>query len=169
MSLRLEELGARHLAQLEAFRAAFIEEGIRISGAAGLELAPSAAAWLRGDRRAHYGNVEEKIYGAFDEAGAMVGISDIRLGENDFIRKWAGRIGYSVVRGERRKGYAAEILRLTLKEAFALGFDEVMVTCNENNAASAGTIEKAGGRLTDTVDHPGFPRVRQYLFTKEDI
>ena len=64
----------------------------------------------------------------------------------------------------RGRGYASEILRLTLEEAKKLGFDKILVTCNEPNLASARVIEKNNGTLEKIVPHPGFPNVRRYYF-----
>jgi predicted acetyltransferase len=43
-------------------------------------------------------------------------------------------------------------LRSVLPEARALGLQKVLVTCHDDNLASARTIEKAGGVLEDVRD-----------------
>ena len=146
------------------FRQEFVDDGARISGGVGLEKAESCEAWLAGEYTPHYGKVKEAVFLAIDEEGKMVGISDIRLESNDFIRNFAGQIGYSVRKSQRRKGYATQILALTLQEAKKLGFEKILVTCNCNNAGSIGTIEKNGGVLHEVIPHPGFPDVNSYWF-----
>ena len=146
------------------FRQEFVDNGERISGGVGLEKAESCALWLAGEYAPHYGKVKEAVFLAVNEENKVVGISDIRLEENDFIRQFAGQLGYSVRKSERRKGYATEILRLTLQEAKKLGFEKILVTCNCNNLASAGTIEKNGGIIHEVIPHPGFPDVNRYWF-----
>ena len=106
--------------------------------------------------------MDEVVFLAFDGSETLVGISDIRLGTNDFIQTFAGRIGYSVRPSQRRKGYASEILRLTLEKAAQYGFQKILITCNEPNIASAKIIEKNGGVLEKMIPHPGFPDVKRY-------
>lgn len=149
------------------FRAETLSGMKKISGGVGLERAENVAKWLDGAYVPHYGKVRENIYLAFDKAGRMVGIADLRLEENDFIANFAGQIGYTVRPSERGKGYATEILKAVLKQAEALDMKNVLVTCNEDNAGSARVIEKAGGRLEGIVPHPGFPNVKRYRFLTE--
>ena len=149
------------------FRAEALTGLKKIPGGVGLEQAEDAAKWLSGAYVPHYGKVRENVYLAFDEAKRMVGIADLRLEENDFIANFAGRIGYTVRPSERGKGYATEILKAVLKQAEALGMENVLVTCNEDNARSARVIEKAGGRLEGIVPHPSFPNVKRYRFLTE--
>ena len=136
----------------------------RISGGVGLESAERIEDWLSGKAVPHYGKVKERIYLAIDESGRMVGISDIRLGINEFISDYAGQIGYTVRPSERGKGYATQILKALIKEAKALGMSNILVTCNEDNIASSRVIEKAGGILESIIPHPGYPNVKRYRF-----
>lgn len=77
------------------FREEFLKAKERISGGVGLEQAENYEDWLDHKYIPHYGLVDEAVFLAFDSVGNLVGISDIRLGTNDFIRTFAGRIGYS--------------------------------------------------------------------------
>lgn len=66
----------------------------------------------------------------------------------DFLRNYAGHIGYGVRPTERRKGYVTEILRQALiycKEKLKL--EKVMISCDKENEASRKTIINAGGVL----------------------
>lgn len=144
------------------FREEFLKAKERVSGGAGLEQAENYGEWLEHKYIPHYGLVDEAVFLAFDGAETLVGISDIRLGTNDFIQTFAGRIGYSVRPSQRRKGYASEILRLTLEQAAQYGFQKILITCNESNIASAKIIEKNGGVLEKMIPHPGFPDVKRY-------
>lgn len=161
--LHLEIPGPEHEAAVMDFRQEFLLTGERVSGGLGLELADSYADWLQHKYIPHYGQVDELVFLAFTDQNQLVGISDIRLQMNDFIRQYAGQIGYSVRPGCRGNGFATEILRLTLLQAAALpGFDRILLTCNEPNTASAKVIEKNGGILEEIIPHPGFPNVRRY-------
>ena len=62
-----------------------------------------------------------------------------------------GHIGYGVRPSERRKGYGRAVCAKTLERARAMGFDRVLITCDEDNVASARIIEACGGVLENTV------------------
>ena len=63
----------------------------------------------------------------------------------------------------RRRGYATEILRQGLVVARALGIDDVLVTCDVDNSASAGVIEACGGEFESIAEGDGTPK-RRYWF-----
>lgn len=64
--------------------------------------------------------------------------------------KDSGHIGYSVRPLERKKGYATEILRLTLDFAKKQGLSEVFLVCKRENVASIKTIMNNEGLLIRT-------------------
>jgi predicted acetyltransferase len=82
----------------------------------------------------------------------IVGRSSIRHELNEFLATLGGHIGYTVLPRHRRRGYATEILRQSLVVARSLGIDRVLVTCDGDNTASAGVIEKCGGIFEGSVD-----------------
>ena len=57
----------------------------------------------------------------------------------------SGHISYAVRPGHRGRGYATAVLRQALVIARAEGVEEVLVTCQESNAASAAVITRCGG------------------------
>jgi predicted acetyltransferase len=65
--------------------------------------------------------------------------------EPEFLRTEGGHIGYSIRPSYRRRGHASRALGLTLDRAREIGLDRVLVTCDEDNVASARTIESRGG------------------------
>ncbi len=76
----------------------------------------------------------------------IVGMIDIRHNlENDFLAEFGGHIGYAIRPGERRKGYAVQMLRQALEYAKALGLSAVMLGCYSDNLASKNTIIRCGG------------------------
>lgn len=98
-----------------------------------------------------------------DVAGQIVGRSSIRFELNDFLFREGGHIGYCVLPGHRRRGYATEILRQSLIIARAEGVGRVLVTCDEDNAGSRAVIESCGGQLDSVVDvGDGLPPKRRY-------
>ncbi len=61
----------------------------------------------------------------------------------------SGHVGYSVVPGKRRRGYASAALRQVLPIARGLGLRGVLITCELDNHASRRVIEANGGRLAE--------------------
>lgn len=66
-----------------------------------------------------------------------------------WLLELGGHIGYDVRPSARCNGYATSMLRDALPVAKRLGIDDVLVTCDVDNAASRRVIEKNGGRLED--------------------
>jgi predicted acetyltransferase len=97
-----------------------------------------------------------------DVAGQIVGRTSVRFKLNDFLLREGGHIGYGVVPGHRRRGYATEILRQSLIIARAAGVDRVLVTCDEDNLGSRTVIESCGGRLESVVYAAGGTPKRRY-------
>ena len=81
------------------------------------------------------------------EEGRVVGTSRLRHWLVPHLEDEGGHIGYDVRPSARGEGYGTALLALTLEKARALGLEEVLVTCDTDNVASARVIEKNGGRL----------------------
>ncbi len=77
----------------------------------------------------------------------IVGMINIRLALNDFLRTEGGHIGYSIRPTERRKHYATDMLAAALKVCDRFEIKEVLVSCDKKNSASAGVIKNCGGIL----------------------
>lgn len=63
----------------------------------------------------------------------------------------AGHIGYGVRYSEWNKGYGTLMLKLALEKAKAMGLGKVLITCDDDNAASAKVMENNGFQLRDKV------------------
>ena len=63
-----------------------------------------------------------------------------------------GHIGYGVRFSEWNKGYGTLMLSLALKKAKELKLERVLITCNDDNYASAKVMEKNGFTLADKVN-----------------
>lgn len=79
--------------------------------------------------------------------GHIIGTCNLRHQPNDFLKNVGGYIGYSIRPSERRKGYATKMLSLTLERAKVLGIKRVLITCDDDNIASARVIEKTAENL----------------------
>jgi predicted acetyltransferase len=79
--------------------------------------------------------------------GEIVGRVSVRFELNEYLGERGGHVGYGVAPAHRARGYATEILRQALVVLRAEGVKRVLVTCDDNNVASARVIEKNGGVL----------------------
>ncbi len=79
----------------------------------------------------------------------FVGNVNIRHKLNDKLKKEGGNIGYAIRPTERQKGYGSKILELAIPKAKEIGLQKVLITCDDENIASAKIIEKNGGKLHD--------------------
>jgi tagatose 1,6-diphosphate aldolase len=86
--------------------------------------------------------------------GVRAGGISLRLGDNEYLQKYAGNIGYGVDHDFRGHHYAARACKLVLGVAKDHGFKVLWITCNPDNVASRRTCELAGGQLIDIVDLP---------------
>lgn len=83
------------------------------------------------------------------DGDALVGFLQLRHRLNDLLYERGGHIGYSIRPSRRREGHASAALHLSLDRARELGLDRVLVTCDDDNLASAATIESQGGKIED--------------------
>lgn len=120
-------------------------------------------AWEIGERLAPRFVPNSYFVGVVE--GRIVGRVSLRHELNDFLLREGGHIGYGVVPSARRRGYASEMLRLSLPFARRLGLPRVLVTCDEDNIGSRKTIEANGGVLENTLFHEGLraPKRRYWI------
>jgi predicted acetyltransferase len=97
----------------------------------------------------------------------VIGRVSLRHELNDYLLEREGHVGYGVVASARRKGYASQMLKLTLPRARALGIKRILVTCDEDNAGSIAVIEGCGGELEDVrvFEDSNVPKRRYWLST----
>lgn len=99
----------------------------------------------------------------------IVGMVNIRLALNDFLRNECGHIGYSVRPTERRKHYATQMLQDALKVCDRIGIKEVLVSCGKDNIASAGVIKNCGGVLLRELYSETFKEdLHMYVIKKDN-
>lgn len=87
------------------------------------------------------------------EDGEWLGRASVRFELNEFLANLGGHIGYAVRPSARRRGVASALLRASLDELHALGVEQALVTCDDDNVGSYRTIEGAGGVLENIVEH----------------
>ena len=87
--------------------------------------------------------------------GRIIGTCELRHQLTEELKSYGGHIGYSVRPSQRGKGYGTGMLDLALEKVRALGIERALVTCDDDNIASARIIEKNGGKLQDKVMNEG--------------
>lgn len=94
----------------------------------------------------------------------IVGRVNFRHILNDFLKQYGGHIGYGVLPGFRRRGFAREMLSQSLVFAKNRGLEKVLLTCDDTNQGSIKTIETNGGILENIIppQNPGSPAKRRY-------
>ena len=91
----------------------------------------------------------------------ILGVCEIRHFLNSGLLKYGGHMGYGVAPKHRGSGYAAKMIGMTMPFMKQVGIDRCLITCVEENVASAKSIENAGGVLENTVEiiRNGMPKI----------
>ena len=164
--LVLVEPDETYLAAVWDYRQAFLDAGDSMDGCGPIRRASSPEAWLESVRAfldpatVPAGWVQATQFLAVRKTdGRVVGMVQVRHRFNDYLEKYAGHIGYSVRPSERRKGYAKEMLALTLPFCRSLGLRRVLVSCLKDNEASRRTILANGGVFDGAVTEPSSGKI----------
>lgn len=125
--------------------------------------------WSRG-RRLPAGWVPSSEYWLCGDDGTVLGFGSLRHSLNSALERFGGHIGYYIRPTARQKGYGAAILQQMLEKARRLGLKRVLITCDDDNLASARIIEKNGGILRDTIQNAGHdvPTRRYWIDLKKE-
>ncbi|WP_316245036.1 GNAT family N-acetyltransferase [Gracilibacillus massiliensis] len=91
------------------------------------------------------GWVPDSTYWLINEQEQVLGVVNIRHQLTDYLMNIGGHIGYGIRPSQRQKGYATQLLRLSIEEARKLGIKKILVTCDQNNIASWKAILKNNG------------------------
>lgn len=147
--------------EIMAYRAEFLASGSSMDGCGPLRRAEDPASYIGELNR--YANKETVPEGKVQASlflcvrksdGRLIGMIQVRHYFNEYLEKYAGHIGYAVRPSERRKGYAKEMLRITLPFCRSIGIDKVLIACIDGNIASEKTILANGGVYESTVYEP---------------
>ena len=109
--------------------------------------------------------VPDSVFFLLDvERNILLGAVNIRHYLNDYLLQFGGHIGDGIRPSERRKGYATEMIRLSLIECKKLGIDKVLMVCDKSNIGSAKSIIKNGGILeNEFIDENGEINQRYWI------
>lgn len=161
-TIRLMPPTEEYLEQVWDYRQECLDAGSHMDGCGPLRRAESPAEWMANVKNCMdpatlpEGKVQTTQFLAVRESdNKVVAMIQVRHYFNEYLEKYAGNIGYSTRPGERRKGYAKEMLRLTLPFCRKIGLDKVLIACEPDNPASRRTILANGGVYECTVHEPG--------------
>lgn len=152
---------ARHAEWLEMVRefAAHGEEHVDGGAFFGLTIDDLAVpeafdAWVRGTLAHERGEDVPPAWVAstlrwVEQDGRLVGTIHLRHELNEILREQGGHIGYGVRPSARRRGVATAALAAMRRLAAERGIERLLLTCDDDNAGSARTIEANGGVLEE--------------------
>ena len=162
-NIKLVKPSIEYAQDIMAYRDEFLQSKDSMAGCGSLRDQETAESWLHeivlleNEETCPQGKVSSNTYLAVrTEDKRIVGIIDFRHHiDHPILGLWGGHIGYSVRPGERRKGYAKEMLKLVLQKCRKHGLSRVMVTCDADNIASKKTILVNGGVFDKDVQVDG--------------
>lgn len=148
------------LEEIDAYRQCMLDAGSEMDGCGSLRR-HTAGEWLAFNRLlacretapANWVRCTQWVYVRKADR-RIVGMIQLRHELNDYLRDYAGHIGYSVRPDERRKGYAKAMLQAVLPLCREAGLTRVMIACEPGNPASRSTILHGGGVYARTVHEP---------------
>lgn len=86
-----------------------------------------------------------------EERNYFIGEISIRHRLTGDLKRYGGHMGYGIRFSEWNKGYGTLMLSLALEKAKDLGIVVVLITCDDDNYASAKVMENNGLALQDKV------------------
>ena len=147
--------------EIMAYREEMLAAGSSMDGCGILRRAENPQEWMAFNERISRpetvpdGRVVSTQFILTDETGRIYGMLQLRHELNEYLRRFAGHIGYSVRPCERRKGYAKKMLTMALKYCRdELKLSQVLVACLVENEASRRTILSCGGVFEEKAFEP---------------
>lgn len=144
------------LDEIAAYRQAMLEADSSMDGCGSLKRMENPAEWLAFCRQLDNPATTPPNWVPMTQfvclrGRKIVGMIQVRRELNDFLREYAGHIGYSVRPDERKKGVATWMLQNVLPYCRDIGLTRVKVACEPWNDGSRKTILHGGGVYAKTV------------------
>lgn len=98
--------------------------------------------------------IKEIFYFAIED-DKIVGHASIRLNPeiDSDTYKFSGHIMYGVIPSKRKLGYGSKICKLLIEKMVAMGYEEIIITCNNDNIGSKKIIANNGGKFIENVKY----------------
>ena len=142
------------------FKEEFVSSGQRMAGVGGLDKM-EFDEWFekiiseRNRDTCEEGRVPATLFLSIRrEDEKIIGMVQVRHELNDYLLKFGGHIGDCVRPSEQGNGYATEQIGLALNFCKNNNINRVLITCKQDNVASARTIIKNGGVLENEIPNP---------------
>lgn len=157
-----------HQSQILSLAKAFEDNGLVLHGMS-LSLFDSYEDWLNFSRAPAgtpapnhtFVKVADDTFFGVDELGFVLGVINVRYQLNEFLKVQGGHIGYSTHPNHWGQGIASQMLKLALTHCQQNGLNQVLITCDDSNLASAKVIENHGGILENKLNTNG-KTIRRY-------
>lgn len=150
--LILEEAAPKHALRAMNYRQEYLERGeTHINGSGGLLRFDRYDDWLASvEVKKHLvpsalETPSNTYFSIRPEDGGIIGTIQLRHHLTEELKRDGGNIGYGIRPSERGKGYGTRQLMLVLERARALGLPRVMISCVQDNFASAKVAMRCGG------------------------
>lgn len=108
------------------------------------------------NKKSSIGNngIKEIFYFAIED-DKIVGHASIRLNPeiDSDTYKFSGHIMYGVIPSKRKLGYGSKICKLLIEKMVAMGYEEIIITCNNDNIGSKKIIANNGGKFIESVKY----------------
>lgn len=124
----------------------FHEDGFGLLPSDEVDSSAGFTTWV-----ARLANDRHCTYRWITEGTQVLGGIALRHESNRYVQR-DGHIGYGIRPSARRRGLATWALARMIKEAHALGMEQVLVVAAAGNLASAKTIEHQGGILENACE-----------------
>lgn len=156
--IKCSEKGEMYSNDILEYKKEFIQNNDSMDGCSSLKRAKNIEEYLKTVKS--YENKEslpdEKVVSTQflcirETDNKIVGMIQVRHYFNEYLKKYAGNIGYSVRPSERQKGYATWMLQNVKPFCKSIGLDKILVCCNESNEGSRKVILNNHGVYESTV------------------